>query len=99
MTKEERKKAFLVILTIAVLSTAVTMNREARDLARRERLSRGDYYDQLESRCDSSCCEASVERMRQARATVQPSGGCAAGETADMLRCIDSYRWCEPAGR
>lgn len=97
MTKPERRKVFLVILVIAVLAAAVSTNEEARQLARRERLSKGNYYDQLEAACDSGCCEASVERMRRARATTQPANGCGAGETADMLRCPGSYRWCEPA--
>jgi hypothetical protein len=97
MTKSDRRKTFLVILVIALLSTAVAMNEEARQLARSERLSKGDYYDRLEAQCRDGCCESSVDRMRQARARVQPSDGCGPGETADMLRCHGSYRWCEPA--
>lgn len=97
MTKEDRRKTFLVILVIAVLATAVTLNEEARNLSAKEKLSRGDYYDRLQASCEDGCCEASVAHMRKTRATLQPEGGCGAGETADMLRCISSHRWCEPA--
>jgi hypothetical protein len=98
MTKSEQRKAFFVVLVIAVLAAAVATNEDARQLARQDRLSRGDYYDRLEASCGGSgCCEASVTQMRQTRAKLQPTGGCEAGETADMLRCHESYRWCEPA--
>lgn len=97
MTKEDRRKTFLVILIIAVLAAGVAVNEEARQLSARERLSRGDYYDRLQAKCDDGCCEASVNAMRQTRAKIQMTGGCGANETADMLKCESSYRWCEPA--
>lgn len=75
------------------------MNEEARQLSRNDRLLRGDFYDRLEARCDDACCRASVDQMRLVGASLQSQSGCAAGETADMLRCYSSYRWCEPAQR
>jgi hypothetical protein len=97
MTKEDRRKTFLVILVIAVLAAGVAVNEEARQMSARERLSRGDYYDQLLSRCEDGCCEASVSRMRQTKAKIQETGGCGPSEKADMLKCATTYRWCEPA--
>ncbi len=71
------------------------MNEEAREAARGNRPGYGnDYYSRLEARCEDSCCRSSVAEMRVTRATVQSVGGCDAGESADMLPCATSYRWC-----
>lgn len=60
-----------------------------------------NYYDKLASDCKSkqseSCCLASVEAMKQGDYTLVPQEGCPAGYQPNMMRCIDSYRWCQPA--
>ena len=95
MTKKERRKTFLVALGIAILTAAVMTNQEARETLRGNRPTRGgDYYSRLESQCADSCCRSSAAEMRLVRGTIQPVGGCAGGQSADMLPCASSYRWC-----
>ena len=59
-----------------------------------------NYYDNLANECKSkqseSCCLASVGAMKQGNYTIEPQGGCPVGYQPNMMRCIDSYRWCQP---
>lgn len=59
-----------------------------------------NYYDKLAGDCKSkqseSCCLASAEAMKQGGYTLAPQDGCPAGYQPNMMRCIDSYRWCQP---
>jgi hypothetical protein len=95
MTKNERRKGFLVALVIAILAAAVAMNQDARDQARHWRDASRGYYAQLDDACQDDCCRSSVDTMRRDHALAQPADGCPAGESAEMLRCASSYRWCE----
>jgi hypothetical protein len=59
-------------------------------------------YDRLAKDCDTrgskSCCLASVLAMRRGGfQPASPEGNCPAGTTRNMMRCEDSYQWCEPA--
>lgn len=58
------------------------------------------YYQELASRCRESasanCCIASVEAMKAGNYTLAPETGCPEGFQGNMLRCIDSLKWCEP---
>ncbi len=60
-----------------------------------------NYYDNLANECKNkeseSCCLASVEAMKQGNYTLAPQEGCPAGFQPNMMRCIDSYRWCQQA--
>jgi hypothetical protein len=94
MTKDERRKGFAVALVIAVLAAAVVMNEDARREARHWQKGPAAYYAMLEESCGDGCCRASVDEMRRAQAEIQPPTGCPAGESADMLHCASSYRWC-----
>ena len=59
-----------------------------------------DYYDKLADECKSkqseNCCLASVEAMKQGGYTLAVQDGCPAGYQPNMMRCIDSFRWCQP---
>ncbi|MDP7081135.1 MAG: hypothetical protein QF415_14665 [Candidatus Undinarchaeales archaeon] len=56
------------------------------------------YYQQLADQCKgSSCCLSSVDSMYRMNATLSPPNGCPPGTQGNMLRCEDSYKWCEPA--
>lgn len=55
------------------------------------------YYDELSQKCSGdNCCLNSVKRMESKKAIVSSNGECPDGYKADMLRCISSYKWCEP---
>lgn len=57
------------------------------------------YYRHLSREClkrDSvSCCMTSLRRMMAHHAREASPEGCAEGFQPNMLRCIDSFRWCE----
>jgi hypothetical protein len=59
-----------------------------------------NYYDNLASECKSkqseSCCLASVEAMKAGNYTPAAQEGCPDGYQSNMMRCIDSFRWCQP---
>lgn len=58
------------------------------------------YYFHLSKECrrkqSTSCCMASVRAMMRKRYKLVPEEGCAEGFAPNMMRCIDSYRWCQP---
>lgn len=59
-----------------------------------------DYYDELASECKNkgseNCCLASVKAMKSGNYTLVPEQGCPCGYQPNMMRCEDSYTWCEP---
>ena len=55
-------------------------------------------YQQLLKDCPSECCRASVRAMQSAKSQpLKYNDSCPDGRAPTMLRCIDSYRWCEVA--
>jgi hypothetical protein len=59
-----------------------------------------NYYDKLEEECNMKsspdCCKASVARMREGNHKLTENESCPNGYESNILRCIDSYKWCEP---
>jgi hypothetical protein len=59
-----------------------------------------DYYYQLALECETkgsySCCMASVNNMVNGNYKLSPDNGCPEGFQGNMLKCIDSFKWCEP---
>ena len=55
-------------------------------------------YSELFKRCNGDgCCEASAKRIKQTKGFVLKDGVvCPNGYQWNHLRCITSYRWCEP---
>lgn len=57
------------------------------------------YYRQLNRQCfkkeSAGCCITSVRQMMVKHAQLVPPEGCADGFVPNMLRCPDSFRWCE----
>lgn len=70
-----------------------------------EQVINGDsqYYIHLSRECrkkqSASCCMASVKAMMRNKYKLAPEEGCAFGFAPNMMRCIDSYNWCEPIGK
>ena len=60
------------------------------------------FYKNLREKCSSNCCEVSVNRMERERFPLADQhlplqdADCPEGYRATMLKCPDSYRWCEP---
>lgn len=61
-----------------------------------------DYYQSLRKQCESreseNCCLASVEAMEAGKfkEATKDSVSCPSGSKRNMMRCIDSFAWCEP---
>ena len=97
----------VIILAIASLGVYVFVmqkgNTSLNDTQNIQNSNTGDtqtYYEKLANECKSkqseSCCLASVEAMKQGGYTLVPAGGCPAGYQPNMMKCIDSFRWCQP---
>jgi hypothetical protein len=55
------------------------------------------YYEILKEGCDNEgCCLSSVKFMEEGNFTEAKDGSCPDGFKSNMLRCISSYKWCEP---
>lgn len=57
----------------------------------------GDSYALLRQQCDGDgCCLESVDRMEEGGFAFSEDGSCPEGYSPNMLRCVNSYSWCEP---
>ena len=58
------------------------------------------YYQDLAEKCEGkesiSCCIASVTAMQTAGYQLASEGKCQEGYVPNMMKCADSYRWCQP---
>lgn len=58
------------------------------------------YYRDLDRRCETrssvGCCKSSVEAMRRSGYRLAENDLCPKGQSRNMMRCADSFRWCEP---
>lgn len=58
------------------------------------------YYDLLIAQCSNKqneiCCLASEKQMEAGGFELAENGQCPAGYMRNMLRCPDSFQWCEP---
>lgn len=59
-----------------------------------------DYYQNLAKECESkdgyACCMVSVRMMAGGNHKLEPETGCQTGYQLNMLKCIGTFRWCEP---
>ena len=59
-----------------------------------------DYYKTLAKECESKqsygCCMSSVNDMAYGNYQLAPETGCPEGFQGNALRCIDTFKWCEP---
>lgn len=61
-----------------------------------------DYYEKLTQQCErfgfgaGGCCRDSADRMRDGNFLLEPKEGCLQGFKREMLKCIETYEWCEP---
>ncbi|MFH1520858.1 MAG: hypothetical protein ABID61_04385 [Candidatus Micrarchaeota archaeon] len=58
-----------------------------------------EYYQKLAEQCESkgsySCCMASVNDMADNNYMLEPATGCPDGYQRDLLKCEDTFVWCE----
>lgn len=59
------------------------------------------YYQGLAKQCELKqsvgCCLASVNAMQAGSYQLPINGKCPDGYDREMMKCIDSYQWCQPS--
>lgn len=94
------KKIFLVIFGITViLITLIGIAYFA--MNNRQDISElPEYYRNLTKKCESkqnyNCCLSSVYNMANGNFQLASEASCPEGYKLNMLRCADSFKWCEP---
>ena len=94
--------AMLVIelMTMSIYVFAQQDNSNSGDNHNTETADTQNYYDRLTKECKNkgseNCCLASAKVMKAGNYTLVPKEGCPAGYQPNMMRCEDSYTWCEP---
>ena len=90
----------LELINISIHAFAEQDNSASGDNQNTETAATQDYYDKLASECNNkeseNCCLASVKAMKAGNYTLVPEQGCLAGYQPNMMKCKDSYTWCEP---
>jgi hypothetical protein len=82
----------LLLFFVSINSLAVKVPSGTDDVIERD-------YEELLRRCaGASCCEASARRVEKAQGFVIKSKtfSCPEGFTPNALKCVGSYKWCEP---
>jgi hypothetical protein len=93
------RKAIIAIFVITVLIALYILGQNLYKDWIYEREINGfpDYYKQLAEKCSSrGCCLSSVRYMVKGNFKLSPESGCPDDMQGNMLKCIDSYKWCEP---
>ena len=90
----------LELMTMSIYVFAEQDNPNSRDNQNTENTDAQNYYDRLTKECKNkgseNCCLASVNAIKAGNYTLVPEQGCPAGYQPNMMRCKDSYTWCEP---
>lgn len=88
--------AIIVFIIVVIVAGSVYKNIKIKS----EISKLPSYYQNLIKECENresySCCKTSVDRMSEGNFKTAPETGCAEGYQGNMLKCIDSYKWCEP---
>ena len=76
------------ILTTKKISDSMLLGKDA------------SYYQNLFKECESknsfSCCDNSLAQMIVGNYKLEPSEGCPTGTQRNLLKCEDTFVWCEP---
>ncbi len=93
----------LIATSIYILVTSENNSRliENQNIQNTDVDNTQNYYNELANVCKAKqsegCCLASVEAMKASNYRLVPQEGCPVGYQPNMMQCIDSYRWCQPA--
>ncbi|MFH1785888.1 MAG: hypothetical protein ABH842_05660 [Candidatus Micrarchaeota archaeon] len=81
----------VVLVVLLVLILSLNQKEEGPELL--------EYYKVLAEQCEAkgsySCCMASVNNMAAYNYMLEPATGCPSGYQRNMLKCIDTFVWCE----
>jgi hypothetical protein len=82
----------IIVLAVGIIYFQPTQKQNISELS--------DYYKNLAKECESkssyNCCMSSVNNMADGNYQLAPENGCPNGYQGNMLKCIDSFKWCEP---
>lgn len=99
------KKSIKVILIVMALIVAFIIGSSIYGyLSKRFEINRLPvYYRELAEEClqksSYGCCMASVRAMYNGNYKLSENNTCEDGFTPNMMKCIDSFKWCEPIKR
>jgi hypothetical protein len=86
--------AFLILLTFSYRNLNMSIQVSDFETSSSDEFK---YYNDLSSQCEGDeCCLASVNSMFKGGYKLATDGQCPEGYDISMLRCITSYKWCEP---
>lgn len=90
-----RKVLIIIIITLAIVTLGAYVFIKNSSVGGTQ-----NYYDKLANECrgkqSKNCCLASVRAMKAGNYTLAPQNNCPADYQLNMLKCIDSFRWCQP---
>jgi hypothetical protein len=99
------KKVIKILIILVVLFIAFFFAPNVyKYFSRRIEINRfPSYYQNLGNQClqksSYGCCIASVRVMRSGNYKLSENGTCGDGFMPNMMKCIDSFKWCEPIKR
>jgi hypothetical protein len=96
----EKKVVLILIVSVLIIALIFMMPYLNRKL---EISSYPEYYKKLAIECESKesyeCCISSVRNMFNGNYTLALEGECPEGYLKNMLKCIDTYVWCESSNK
>lgn len=106
----QNKKGDAVVIAIIIVIVAITAGvigwmfaKKSQTPPRQEKVeisSFEDYYGDLAKQCEQEasfgCCIESVRAMKDGNYKLIKNDTCGDGFMPSMLKCIGSFKWCEP---
>lgn len=88
----------LVVVCILSLNAYVYLGKKAEVSSFKD-----SYYGVLARQCENkasfNCCMASVRAMKNGNYKLSDNNTCSDGFTQNMMKCISTFKWCEPINK
>jgi len=90
-----------ILIVVAIIATLIIgLNLYLYSNQKIEVSSFKGYYHELAKQCEQKssfgCCIASVRAMENGNYRLSENNICDDSFTPNVMRCIDSFKWCEP---
>lgn len=93
------KKTVLLFLGVTILVVLLLLFLVFNQPAQQSAPELLEYYQKLAEQCKSKgsyeCCMSSVNEMSDNNYMLEPATGCPVSYQRNMLRCADTFVWCE----
>ena len=94
---------FILIVVALIVAFIIGVNLYGYAKKRVEIQSMPDYYQALAEKClhksSYGCCMSSVRAMKNGNYTLSENDTCGDGFRSNVMKCMDSFQWCEPVKR